>query len=147
MQSTRRSEVSEAEAVTENSVAGRLGFKDQDLIQEFGYDEDVDFDLRDGLEDLVGSELLTEEDHEVVDGGILWWRSEDGDLVDALVDSITTLDDGGVVWVLTPKSGRDGYVPPADIEEAAPTAGLHVTTSPAVSRDWAATRLVARRKK
>jgi len=147
MQSTRRSEVSEAEAVTENSVAGRLGFKDQDLIQEFGYDEDVDFDLRDGLEDLVGSELLTEEDHEVVDGVILWWRADDGDLVDALVDSITTLDDGGVVWVLTPKSGRDGYVPPADIEEAAPTAGLHVTTSPAVSRDWAATRLVARRKK
>ncbi|MDN3483117.1 DUF3052 domain-containing protein [Arthrobacter sp. APC 3897] len=139
--------MSEAEAVTENSVAGRLGFKDQDLIQEFGYDEDVDFDLRDGLEDLVGSELLTEEDHEVVDGVILWWRADDGDLVDALVDSITTLDDGGVVWVLTPKSGRDGYVPPADIEEAAPTAGLHVTTSPAVSRDWAATRLVARRKK
>ncbi|MBO0895948.1 MULTISPECIES: DUF3052 domain-containing protein [Arthrobacter] len=139
--------MSEAEAVTENSVAGRLGFKDQDLIQEFGYDEDVDFDLRDGLEDLVGSELLTEEDHEVVDGVILWWRADDGDLVDALVDSITTLDDGGVVWVLTPKSGRDGYVPPADIEEAAPTAGLHVTTSPAVSDDWAATRLVARRKK
>ncbi|MCC3265392.1 DUF3052 domain-containing protein [Arthrobacter gengyunqii] len=139
--------MSEAEAVTENSVAGRLGFKDQDLIQEFGYDEDVDFDLRDGLEDLVGSELLTEEDHEVVDGVILWWRADDGDLVDALVDSITTLDDGGVVWVLTPKSGRDGYVPPADIEEAAPTAGLHVTTSPAVSEDWAATRLVARRKK
>ena len=139
--------MSEAEAVTEKNVAGRLGFKDQDLIQEFGYDEDVDFDLRDGLEDLVGSELLTEEDHEVVDGVILWWRADDGDLVDALVDSITTLDDGGVVWVLTPKSGRDGYVPPADIEEAAPTAGLHVTTSPAVSRDWAATRLVARRKK
>ena len=139
--------MSEAEAVTDKSVAGRLGFKDQDLIQEFGYDEDVDFDLRDGLEDLVGSELLTEEDHEVVDGVILWWRSDDGDLVDALVDSITTLDDGGVVWVLTPKSGRDGYVPPADIEEAAPTAGLHVTTSPAVSDDWAATRLVARRKK
>ncbi|WP_104161329.1 DUF3052 domain-containing protein [Arthrobacter sp. ZGTC212] len=139
--------MSEAEAVTENSVAGRLGFKDQDLIQEFGYDEDVDFDLRDGLEDLVGSELLTEEDHEVVDGVILWWRADDGDLVDALVDSITTLDEGGVVWVLTPKSGRDGYVPPADIEEAAPTAGLHVTTSPAVSDDWAATRLVARRKK
>ncbi len=139
--------MSEAEAVTEKNVAGRLGLKDQDLIQEFGYDEDVDFDLRDGLEDLVGSELLTEEDHEVVDGVILWWRSDDGDLVDALVDSITTLDDGGVVWVLTPKSGRDGYVPPADIEEAAPTAGLHVTTSPAVSDDWAATRLVARRKK
>jgi len=147
MQSTRRSEVSEADAVTENNVAERMGFKDGDLIQEFGYDEDVDFDLREDLEDLSGGELLTEDDHEVVDGVILWWRSDDGDLVDALVDSLTTLDDGGVVWVLTPKSGREGYVPPADIEEAAPTAGLHVTTSPGVSRDWAATRLVSRRKK
>jgi len=139
--------VSEADAVTEKNVAERMGFKDGDLIQEFGYDEDVDFDLREDLEDLSGGELLTEDDHEVVDGVILWWRSDDGDLVDALVDSLTTLDDGGVVWVLTPKSGREGYVPPADIEEAAPTAGLHVTTSPGVSRDWAATRLVSRRKK
>ena len=139
--------MSEADAVTEKNVAERMGFKDGDLIQEFGYDEDVDFDLRDDLEDLSGGELLTEDDHEVVDGVILWWRSDDGDLVDALVDSLTTLDDGGVVWVLTPKSGREGYVPPADIEEAAPTAGLHVTTSPGVSRDWAATRLVSRRKK
>lgn len=139
--------MSEADAVTEKSVAERMGFKDGDLIQEFGYDEDVDFDLREDLEDLSGGELLTEDDHEVVDGVILWWRSDDGDLVDALVDSLTTLDDGGVVWVLTPKSGREGYVPPADIEEAAPTAGLHVTTSPGVSRDWAATRLVSRRKK
>ncbi|GAA1354613.1 DUF3052 domain-containing protein [Arthrobacter koreensis] len=139
--------MSEADAVTEKNVAERMGFKDGDLIQEFGYDEDVDFDLREDLEDLSGGELLTEDDHEVVDGVILWWRSDDGDLVDALVDSLTTLDDGGVVWVLTPKSGREGYVPPADIEEAAPTAGLHVTTSPGVSRDWAATRLVSRRKK
>ena len=139
--------MSEAEAVTEENVASRLGFKDGDLVQEFGYDEDVDFDLRDDLEDLIGGEMLTEDDHDVVDGVILWWRADDGDLVDALVDSLTTLDDGGVVWVLTPKSGRDGYVPPADIEEAAPTAGLHVTTSPAVSEDWAATRLVSRRKK
>ena len=139
--------MSEADAVTEKNVAERMGFKDGDLIQEFGYDEDVDFDLREDLEELSGGELLTEDDHEVVDGVILWWRSDDGDLVDALVDSLTTLDDGGVVWVLTPKSGRDGYVPTADIEEAAPTAGLHVTTSPGVSQDWAATRLVSRRKK
>ena len=139
--------MSEADAVTEKNVAERMGFEDGDLIQEFGFDDDVDFDLRDDLEDLSGGELLTEEDHEVVDGVVLWWRADDGDLVDALVDSLTTLDDGGVVWVLTPKSGRDGYVPPADIEEAAPTAGLHVTTSPGVSRDWAATRLVSRRKK
>ena len=139
--------MSEAEAVTSENVAGRLGLKDGDLVQEFGYDDDVDFDFREDLEDVIGSELLTEDDHDVVDGVILWWRADDGDLVDALVDSLTTLDEGGVVWVLTPKSGRAGYVSPSEIEEAAPTAGLHVTTSPGVSADWAATRLVSRRKK
>lgn len=138
--------MSEAEAATAGSVAGKLGFKDGDLVQELGYDEDVDFDFRADLEDEIGSELLTEDDQDVVDGVVLWWRSEDGDLVDALVDSLTSLDDGGVVWLLTPKSGRDGYVPPSEILEAAPTAGLHATSSAGVSRDWAATRLVARRK-
>nr|WP_239537125.1 DUF3052 domain-containing protein [Arthrobacter roseus] len=127
-------------------MAGKLGFKNGDLIQELGYDEDVDFDFRANLEALIGSELLTEEDQEVVDGVILWWRNDDGDLIDALVDSLTTLDDGGVVWLLTPKSGREGYVAPNDIQEAAPTAGLHSTTSAGVCDDWAAARLVARRK-
>jgi hypothetical protein len=137
--------VGEAEAAAVENVAGNLGFKDGDLIQEFGYDDDVDFDLRDDIEDLTGSELLTEDDHEVVDAAILWWRDGDGDLVDALVDCLTTLGEGGVIWALTPKSGRDGYVPPADVQEAAPTAGLHVTTSAGVSDDWAATRLVNKR--
>jgi hypothetical protein len=138
--------VSEAETAAVN-VAGNLGFKNGNLIQEFGYDDDVDFDLREDLEDLLGSELLTEEDHEVVDGVLIWWRSGDGDLVDMLVDSLPSLTEGGVVWVLTPKSGRDGYVPPSEIQEAAPTAGLHATSSARVSADWAATRLVARKKK
>ena len=104
--------MSEADAATSVNVAEKLGFKDGDLIQEFGYDDDVDFDLRDDIEDLTGSELLDEDDHEVVDAAILWWRAGDGDLVDTLVDSLTTLTEGGVVWVLTPKSGRDGYVSP-----------------------------------
>jgi hypothetical protein len=127
-------------------VAGKLGFKEGDLVQEFGYDDDVDLDLRDDIEDLIGSELLDEDDHEVVDGVIVWWRQDDGDLVDALVDSLTTLAAGGVVWVLTPKSGRPGHVTPAEIQEAAPTAGMHSTSTVGVSSDWAATRLVSRKK-
>ncbi|WP_125614968.1 DUF3052 domain-containing protein [Specibacter cremeus] len=138
--------MSEADAGIVAQVAGNMGFKDGDLIQELGYDDDVDFDLRDGIEGLIGSEMLDEDDHDAVDAVILWWREDDGDLVDALMDSLTTLDDGGVVWVLTPKSGRDGYVPPAEIQEAAPTAGLHPTTTAGVSADWAATRLVPRKK-
>jgi hypothetical protein len=139
--------VSEADAATSVNVAEKLGFKNGDLIQEFGYDDDVDLDLRDDIEDLTGSELLDEEDHEVADAVILWWRDGDGDLVDSLMDSLTTLSENGIVWVLTPKSGRDGYVSPADIQEAAPTAGLHVTTSAGVSKDWSAARLVSRKNK
>jgi hypothetical protein len=138
--------VSEAEAATAVSVAGKLGFKTGDLVQELGYDEDVDFDFRDELEGDIGSELLTEDDQDVVDGVILWWRNGDGDLVDALVDALVSLGAGGVIWVLTPKPGREGYVPPAEIQEAAPTAGLHSTSSAGVSKEWAATRLVSRRK-
>lgn len=138
--------MSETGAVTADTVSGKLGFKDEDLIQELGYDEDVDFQFRAELEDEIGSELLTEDDQDVVDGVLLWWRSDDGDLVDALVDSLTCLDNGGVVWVLSPKSGRENYVPPSEIQEAASTAGLHATSSAGVSRDWAATRLLRRRK-
>ncbi|MFC8302650.1 DUF3052 domain-containing protein [Specibacter sp. NPDC057265] len=138
--------MSEADAGTDVKVAGILGFKDDDLVQELGYDDDVDFGLRDSIEELIGSEMFDEEDHDVVDSVILWWRADDGDLVDALVDSLTTLDEGGVVWILTPKQGREGYVPPSDIQEAAPTAGLHVTTTAGVSADWAATRLVPRKR-
>ncbi|WP_043445737.1 MULTISPECIES: DUF3052 domain-containing protein [Arthrobacter] len=138
--------MSEAEAATAVDVAGKLGFKQGDLVQELGYDDDVDFDFRENLEDGIGSELLTEDDQDVVDGVLLWWRTGDGDLVDALVDALTSLGGNGVVWLLTPKSGRPGYVPPADIQEAAPTAGLHSTSSAGVSKEWAATRLVNRRK-
>lgn len=138
--------MSEADAGTVAKVAGKLGFKDGDLVQELGYDDDVDFLLRDSIEDLIGSQMFDEDDHDVVDAVIFWWRKDDGDLVDALVDSLTTLDEGGVVWILSPKSGRDGYVPPAEIQEAAPTAGLHVTTTAGVSADWAATRLVPRKR-
>lgn len=136
-----------SDAVSANvEPAKKLGFKDEDLIQELGYDDDVDYDLRDSIEDLTGSELLTEEDHDPVDAVIYWWREGDGDLADALMDSLSNLEDNGVVWLLTPKPGREGHVSPNLIQQDAPTAGLHVTSSEGVSREWSATRLVQRRK-
>lgn len=128
-------------AAQELAVA-KMGLPQGSLVQEFGYDEDVDFDLRDALEDFIGSELLDEDDQDVVDGVLLWWRAEDGDLVDGLMDVLATLDEGGMVWLLTPKPGREGHVPPVEVEEASPLAGLHVTTSESLSREWAAARLV-----
>ena len=58
------------------------------------------------------------------------------------IDGLTTLGSGGVIWLLTPKSGRTGHVEPSDIGEAAPTAGLSATSSVAAAPDWSGTRLV-----
>jgi len=115
------------------------------IVQELGYDDDCDDDLRDSVRDLTGSDLVDEDYEDVVDVVLLWWRDGDGDLVDALVDSLISLGDGGVVWLLTPKAGRDGHVEPSDIGDAAPTAGLHQTSSISAASDWSGTRLVTRR--
>lgn len=126
------------------------GITNGQTVQEIGYDDDCDDDLRAAIEAAAGSELLDEDTDEVVDVVLLWFRDEDGDLVDALVDAITPLTDHGVVWLLTPKSGRDGHVDPEDIAEAAPTAGLQQTSTVNAAGDWQGTRLVspsARRSK
>ena len=125
------------------SAGARLGLKAGMVVQELGWDEDVDDTLRVQIEDTIDGDLVDGDYGNVVDSVVLWWRDEDGDLVDALVDSLTDLDGGGVIWLLTPKVGRPGSVDPADVAEAAPVAGLATTTTVAVSKDWAATRLVA----
>ncbi len=123
--------------------ASRLGLQPGQVVQELGWDEDCDDDLRADIEDLTGSELIDDESGEVADVVLLWWRDGDGDLVDTLVDASTDLVEGGAIWLLTPKVGRDGHVDPADVADAAPTAGLATTTTLAVANDWSATKLVA----
>ncbi len=121
----------------------RMGFGPGTVVQELGWDEDVDDALRVQIEDTVDGDLVDGDYGNVVDAVMLWWRDGDGDLVDALMDSLTDLASGGVVWLLTPKVGRPGTVDAADVTEAAPIAGLAITTTAAVSRDWTATRLAA----
>jgi len=125
-------------------AAARLGFTSGQVIQEFGYDDDVDEDLRSGLALATGSDLVDEDYDDVTDGALIWFRDGDGDLADALVDALTVLDDNGPIWVLTPKAGRSGHVSHSDIEEAATTAGLHPMTTFAAAPDWSATRLATR---
>ena len=132
-----------ADPAADQSLAGKLGFKHGQLVQEFGYDDDVDDDLRESIEDVTGEELLDEDADDIVDVVLLWWREEDGDLVDGLVDVLTSVAEGGVIWLLTPKSGRPGHVEPSETQEAAPIAGLHATKSISAGKDWAGTRLVA----
>jgi hypothetical protein len=134
-------------AETTPGVAGRLGLKPGLVVQEIGYDDDCDEELRESIVELTGQHVVDEDYDDVADVVLLWWRDEDGDLVDALVDALTSLADGGVIWLLTPKAGRDGHVEPSDIGEAAPTAGLAQTTSISAANDWSGTRLVAPKAK
>lgn len=124
-------------------LARRLGIVAGQVVQEFGWDDDVDDELRESVEATVGGPLEDEDSIEVADVVLLWFRDGDGDLVDVLMDSLTNLGDGGVVWLLTPKLGRPDHVEPGDIEEAAPTAGLHATSSISAGPDWSGTRLAS----
>lgn len=127
-----------------SSPAEILGFTRGQIVQELGYDDDVDLALRDAVEDQIDDDLQDEECQEIVDGVILWWRDGDGDLVDALVDSLTTLTAGGPVWLLVPKAGREGHVPPATVQESADLAGLRAMSSLSLAADWSGTRLASR---
>lgn len=125
-----------------NAVA-KLGFATAQVVLELGYDDDVDDELRQAVEQAIEGDLEDEEYGDVVDAVLLWWREDDGDLTDALMDALATLEDHGFVALMTPKVGMPGEVDPSDIAEAADTAGLHASASVNLSPQWSGTRLVA----
>jgi Protein of unknown function (DUF3052) len=126
-------------------VAERMGLKDAMVVMEIGYDDDVDDDLRGLIEAQTGSELVDEDYEDVVDVVLLWYRDGDGDLGDTLVDAIGPLAEDGFIWLLTPKRGRDGYVEPSDIAEAAAVSGLSQTSITTAGTEWSAARLTGRK--
>lgn len=136
---------STADRASGGATAARLGLSAGQVVQELGWDDDSDPGLRAEVESVVGTPLVDIDYDDIVDVVLLWHRDDDEDLVDTLVDAIGPLADLGVVWLLTPKMGRAGHVESADIADAAPTAGLQVTTTVSASRDWQGTRLVAPR--
>ncbi|GAA3757637.1 hypothetical protein HDA32_001810 [Spinactinospora alkalitolerans] len=131
------------QAQSERGLADRLGFKPGQVVQEFGFDDDVDEQLRASIAERTGNELVDEDYGDVVDAALLWWRDdEEDDLTDVLVDVLPTIEGGGIILVLTPKAGREGHVPPSDVAEAATTAGLSQTSAVSTGQDWSGTRLV-----
>jgi Protein of unknown function (DUF3052) len=137
-----------ADHAAPRGLAEKLGIEPGSVVQVLGAESadgpPADEALLSDVRARCGTELITTDDSdEVVDVVLLWWREGDGDLVDALVDALTNLGDSGVVWLLTPKAGREGHVEPSDIDEAAPTAGLSSTSSTSASADWSGTRLVS----
>ncbi|USR80076.1 DUF3052 family protein [Arcanobacterium pinnipediorum] len=127
------------------------GFGQGAVVQEFGYDDDVVFELRDEIEAATGNELEDEDYRGVADGVLAWWRSDDGDvddLTDYLVDAAASLDsDLAVVWLLVPAPREELHVPVDDVNDAAKTAGMSVTRSMGVDKRWTAYRITVSRSR
>ena len=125
-----------------------LGFASGSVIQEFGYDDDVDEAVRAQIEEETGQELVDEDYRDIVDGAVAWWRDEDGDvddLADLFLDMKANLEsDVSPCWVLVPGTRSPGYVTADVIKDAAETAGLIATTSVAVGAAWMGVKLTAK---
>ena len=91
-------------ALGPTAVVEKLGFKKDQLILEVGQADDCDNLLRDEIQKITQTNLIAEEAQEVVDAVILWWREDDGDLIDELVDAQAYL-----------KKDRFGYLLPKQV--------------------------------
>ncbi|QMV84940.1 DUF3052 domain-containing protein [Corynebacterium hindlerae] len=123
-----------------------LGIEAGQIVQEVGWDEDCDSTISEAVEDRIGEELLDEDTDEICDVVLLWWREEDGDLVDGLVDSIRPLSENGRIWLLTPGAGKPGHLVAGEIAESAKLAGLVQTRATRVGQ-WQGSCLVQPGKK
>ncbi|MFD4131405.1 DUF3052 domain-containing protein [Streptomyces goshikiensis] len=118
-----------------------MGFVSGQVVQEIGHGDDVDEELREGIVAQTGNALAGEDLDDVADAVLLWFRLDDGDLTDALVDSLTYLEADGELWLCTPKPGRAGFVEAGDVSEAVATAGLSRTKAIGIAADWTGVRL------
>lgn len=123
-------------------AVSRLGLASDTVVQIIGWEDDCDEDLLAAIEDLV-SEVVMVEAEDVVDAVLVWWRDEDGDLADGLLDALAMLADSGAVWLFTPRPGRSGHMAGSDIKEAVQIAGLQATSTISVGANWQAARLTA----
>ncbi|TQE42578.1 DUF3052 domain-containing protein [Corynebacterium phoceense] len=123
--------------------ARKLGIEEGQVALELGWDEDCDPAISEAIEDVLGDDFLDEETDELCDVVVIWWREEDGDLVDGLVDALRPLADHGTIWLLTPGAGLSGTIAPGVIAESAQLAGLVQTKAERLG-DWQGSCLVGR---
>jgi hypothetical protein len=122
----------------------RMGFAPDQIVIEYGYDDDVDEDVRSAIETAVAGPLEDDDYDGVVDVVLLWWRQGDGDLADELMDALTTMEEGGFIALLTPGARREDRVAAHEVQEACTTCSL--TASGAVPLGaWVGQRLVGRK--
>src|SRR4030088_3057317 len=76
---TRRQAVSTTPGPGEHTttIVDRLGIERGMVVQELGYDDDVDHDLREAIEKRLDDEMVDEDSDEVVDVVLLWFRYDD----------------------------------------------------------------------
>lgn len=124
-----------------SSTATRLGLAAEQIVLEYGYDDDVDEALRAAIAETVGSAIEGEEYDGVVDVVLIWWRDGEGDLTDELINAASLVEDDGFVLLATPAAPREDQVDAGEIEEAATTTSLAVG-GPARVDGWLVRRLV-----
>lgn len=120
-------------------LAAQLGIESGDVVLEAGWDADVDRLLSSQIAELSGRPTVDEDHDGVAEVVVLWFRDGDDLLEDALAGLAPVFDQA--FWLFTPRVGREGWVDPADIVDAAGVAELvvelHTITLPA----WSGTRL------
>ncbi|PZU50380.1 MAG: DUF3052 domain-containing protein [Arsenicicoccus sp.] len=122
----------------------KLGLRKDQIVVEYGYDDDVEEGVRQAAASVSGAPLEDDTYDGVVDVVLLWWRDGEGDLADELMDALTTLEEGGCIVLLTPGAGREDRVPAADVQDACTTCSM--TASGAVNLGgWLGQRLVGRK--
>lgn len=133
--------ISSGSAKAPQDFARLLGVKPGMIVQELGWDEDCDSSISEAIEDTIDDDLLDEDTDEPCDIVLLWWRDDDGDLVDGLVDATRSLATEGRIWLLHPGVGRPGALETGVVAESAQLAGL-VQTSAQRLGQWQGSCLV-----
>ena len=125
----------------------RFGFQHDQIVVEYGHDDDVSEAFRERVATVIGAPLEPDDYTGIVDAVLLWWRDGDGDLTDELVDSLALLEDGGFIVLVTPGAGQPDKVAAHDVHEACATAGLTASGAIPIGEGgaWHAQRLVGRR--
>lgn len=128
---------------TRAEVAKKIGLDSDAIVQELGWDEDVDESFREAVSELLSSPIEDETYDGIVDATVLWWRASDGDLFDGLLDVLTTLDEDGFVLLCVPKMGSDEHVDAVEVREACEQSGMRVSSPIKFPSEWSMTKLIA----
>ncbi|MDO4911732.1 MAG: DUF3052 domain-containing protein [Corynebacterium sp.] len=118
-----------------------MGARPGMIVQELGWDEDSDSRISESIEDVIDADLLDEDTDEPCDIVLLWWRDDDGDLVDGLVDATRNLAKNGRIWLLHPGANKPNALETGAVMESAQLAGLVQTKAQRLG-DWQGSCLV-----